>query len=188
MTQAPQPPLRRWLETAGFRTTDFAAAARALAGLSVVALLAAVVAATGFALRWTLPLGTSALGTFSALRTSPLGLSALRAWLSPPSLRLVRRGLLAWRGFRPSAGGLAACHQNPPLIHGPCAGNSENGGRCRPFFKSPAKPQNRPSGADRASVVASAGPKQHLNKQHIACRVITHENSKAFHRKTNHPG
>lgn len=34
-------------ETAGFRTTDFAAAARALAGLSVVALLAAVVAATG---------------------------------------------------------------------------------------------------------------------------------------------
>ena len=160
-------------ETAGFRTTDFAAAARALAGLSVVALLAAELAAAG--LRAALDFGAGDFGAGDlAVSAPPFPLSAAAALLDEAFVRALVVLLLAIKILHLSMGPAPGTRKMADAA-GPSSKNP------RETTKSTIRGRSRFSRCERR-------PEAAFDKQHIAHRVITHENNKAFHRKTNQAG
>ena len=159
--------------TAAFRTTDFAAAARARAGLSIVALLAAELAAAG--LRAALDFGAGDFGAGDlAVSAPPFPLSAAAALLDEAFVRALVVLLLAIKILHLSMGPAPGTRKMADAA-GPSSKNP------RETTKSTIRGRSRFSRCERR-------PEAAFDKQHIAHRVITHENNKAFHRKTNQAG
>ena len=159
--------------TAAFRTTDFAAAARARAGLSIVALLAAELAAAG--LRAALEFGAGDFGAGDlAVSAPPFPLSAAAALLDEAFVRALVVLLLAIKILHLSMGPAPGTRKMADAA-GPSSKNP------RETTKSTIRGRSRFSRCERR-------PEAAFDKQHIAHRVITHENNKAFHRKTNQAG